>query len=105
MIAVLRQSLNGCDLPAPGDRHRHDAGAHWITVEVHRAGATQRLATGVLGAGQPGKIPDCPEQGHLRVDIEADGLPIEFEIDCQGYAPLFRPIFPHNKPLGMDYKE
>src|SRR5688572_21680810 len=41
-----------------------------MPVEVNSASAAQRLAATVLRPGQAEHVAQCPEQRHLRIDIE-----------------------------------
>jgi hypothetical protein len=43
---------------------------------MNRAGATLGFAAAVLGSRQPNKVPNGPEQRHLRIDFKFMQLPV-----------------------------
>ena len=58
---------------------RRHAGAHRLAVEMHRAGAAQRDAAAVLGAGQAEQIAQRPQQRHLRVGVDRIARPVDLQ--------------------------
>ena len=81
----------------PGDRrHRRDAGRARRAVDVDRAGAAERHPAAVLGAGQPERLPDRPEERHVRGHVELAGRAVHRERD---HAASFRPSVEPGLPV------
>ena len=60
--AVRREALDRDDLAPVGLRAVHEAGAHELAVEQHRAGPALALLAGALGAGQVEPLAQHEEQ-------------------------------------------
>src|SRR5262249_47724352 len=78
--AVLRQPFDRGDLPAGDRAQRHRARAHRNAVDMDGAGAALGDAAAVLGAGQPDRVAQHPQQRRVGVDIDLMGLSIHVEI-------------------------
>src|SRR6266849_4279931 len=65
VIAVLRQALDGGDLPGTHGGHRCHTRPSRFTVQQRGAGAALGDPTAELGAGEPQRVAKHPEQRHL----------------------------------------
>src|ERR1700724_203273 len=66
-----RCSLDGGDLAIAERRYRNRAGAQWLAVHQHRAGAALRDPEADLGPGHAENIAQYPEQGRVPIDIDS----------------------------------
>jgi len=81
MLALRVQTFDGGDLFARGLRHRGLAGAHRLTIEVDRAGATEAGATAELRTGHLQVFADDPQQGRVIRYIDRMVMPIDVQGD------------------------
>src|SRR5882672_1948323 len=76
----LAEPLDGGDLLADSGGERRGAGSRGLAVHVHRAGAAQRHAAAVFGAGHVEVVAQDPEEGRYRYGVHRHS----FAVDVQG---------------------
>ena len=79
--AVGGEALDGHDLAAVGLRAVHEAGAHELAVEQHRAGAALALLARALGARQVEPLAQHEEQALGAVDVGLALLAVDAQLD------------------------
>src|ERR1700722_8913776 len=77
MRRIHRKPFNRGDFLSGTARDRRDARARCLSVDVHRARAAKRHPAPELRARHVQRVPQHPEQRHLRIDINSCGLPIQ----------------------------
>ena len=79
--AVGGQPLDGHDLAPVGLRAVHEAGAHELAVQQHRAGAALALLAGALGARQVEPLAQHEQQALGAVDVGLALLAVDAQLD------------------------
>src|SRR5262249_15620967 len=79
--AIRGEPFYGDDFFSRDRRYRQHAGAHHLTVEMHRAGATQPLPAPELRSAQAEILAHHPEQGLIRLDVERMRLTVDVDVD------------------------
>src|SRR6266850_1591025 len=73
--------FDGGDLLGDGRRHRRDAGAGLLPVDLDRARAAKARAAAEFRAGHVQHVAQRPQQWHVVGDIEVAGLSVDVERD------------------------
>src|SRR5262249_3086523 len=84
---VRPDGLDGGDRLAPHGGERRQARPHRLAVEVDGAGAAERHAAPELGAGEPQLVPQRPQQGCVRGEVEIVALAVDGDRDHRA-SPL-----------------
>src|SRR5439155_6280410 len=84
--------LDSRDFLALRGRDRRDTRARRRSVEVHRAGATERHAASELRAREPELITQHPEERHVGGNLETHRFAIDVELRHMDLSP-FRRLF------------
>src|SRR5205823_9538924 len=70
-------------------RERDRAGALYLAVDVHRAGATLRDAAAVFRSGEADDFADYPEQRRVRLGLHVAHFAVDVEL-CHASLAAFR---------------
>src|SRR5215831_10890317 len=93
--AVRGKPLDGGDRLAGDRAHRDRAGAHRDPVHMNRAGAALRDAAAVFRSSKADRVPQCPKERRVGLDIDVVGL----AIDRQGWhSATSRPLSWKSRP-------
>src|SRR5882724_9863197 len=76
----LADALDGGDTLADRGGEWRGAGSRGLAVHVHRAGAAQRHAAAVFGAGHVEVVAQNPKEGRVRIGVHRHS----FAVDVQG---------------------
>src|SRR5262249_23002761 len=74
--------FDGGDCPFAYRCDWEQTGAHWITIDVHGAGAALGDAAAGFRAGQPQHVTQHPEQRRGGVDINRVRGSVDFDWEC-----------------------
>ena len=66
---------------AVGLHGEHQAGAHRLAVEQHRAGAADAVLAAGMGAGEPELLAQAVEQGLARLDLDGVRAAVDGKLD------------------------
>src|SRR5262249_54097067 len=80
-LVAVRQAFDGADLPAFGLHRKHQAGAHGLAIEQHRAGTAHPVLAADMGAGLAAVVAARIDQGATWMDADAVVAPVEREAD------------------------
>ena len=74
-LVAVRQAFDGADRAALGLHREHQAGAHRLAVDQHRAGAADAVLAADMRAGQAAIVADRVDQraARLHADVIACG--------------------------------
>ncbi len=77
----LRQAFDGADFAAFGLHREHQARAHRLAVEQHRAGAADAVLAADMGSGLAAFVADRVHQRAARIDAHAVAAAVDVEGD------------------------
>src|SRR5262245_66273984 len=80
-LVALCQSFDGADLPALGLHREHQAGAHGLAVEEHRAGAADAVLAADMSAGLAAFVADRVHQGAAGIDAHGVAAAVDRQRD------------------------
>jgi hypothetical protein len=83
---VYSKALDGGDVRAFDGTDRCDTTAYGIAIDLHGARAAGGYAAAKLGANKAQFIAQCPQQGHVRFDIQFVCAAIHSKT-CHDYSP------------------
>ncbi len=69
---AVREALDGADPAAIGLHGEHQAGAHRLAVDQHRAGAADAMLAADMRAGLAAVVADRVDQRAARLDVARD---------------------------------
>ena len=81
IVVAVGQALDGADGFAGGLHRKHQAGAHRLAVDDHRAGAADAVFAADMGSGLPAFLADRVRQGASRLDANGIVAAVDVEGD------------------------